>query len=96
VIFTGISSLLSVRPSLILFSGRIDAQISQVVMAVRAVPVAVADLFESIKWFFIRLKIHVKLPPTEEVIEIIVDIMVHVLHVLALLTKEIKRGKISE
>jgi hypothetical protein len=96
VIFTGISSLLSVRSSLILFSGCIDAQIPQVVMAVRAVQSAIADLFESIKRFFIRLKIYVKLPPTEEMAEIIVDVMVHVLHVLALLTKEIKRGKISE
>jgi hypothetical protein len=65
-------------------------------MAVRAVQSAIADLFDSIKWFFIRLKIYDKLPPTEEVTGIIVDVMVHVLHVLALLTKEIKQGKISE
>jgi hypothetical protein len=96
VIFTGISSLLSVRSSFILFSGCIDAQIPQVVMAVRAVQSVIADLFENIKRFFIRLKIYVKLPPTEEMTEIIVDVMVHVLHVLALLTKEIKQGKISE
>jgi hypothetical protein len=32
----------------------------------------------------------------EEMTEIIVDVMVHVLHILALLTKEIKQGKISE
>jgi hypothetical protein len=96
VIFTGISSLLSVRSSLIVFSGYIDAQIRQVVLAVRAVRSTIADLFERIKNFFIRLEIYVKLPPTEEMTEIIVDIMVHVLHVLALLTKEIKQGKISE
>ena len=65
-------------------------------MAVRAVQSAIADLFDSIKWFFIRLKIYDKLPLTEEVTGIIVDVMVHVLHVLALLTKEIKQGKISE
>ncbi len=65
-------------------------------MAVRAVQSAIADLFESIQRFFIRLKIYVKLPPTEEMTEIMVDVMVHVLHVLALLTKEIKQGKISE
>jgi hypothetical protein len=92
----GISALLSVRSSLILFSGCIDAQIPQVVMAARAVQFAIADLFDSIKRFFIRLKKYVKLPPTEETTEIIVDVMLHVLHVLALLTKEIKQGKISE
>jgi hypothetical protein len=96
VIFTGISSLLSVRSSLILFSGCIDAQILQVVMAARAVQSAIADLFESIKRFFIRLKIYVKLPPTEEMTDIIVDVMAYVLHVLALLTKEIKQGNKSE
>ena len=96
MIFTGISSLLSVRSSLIIFSGCIDAQISQIVMAVRAVQSEITDLFESIKRFFIRLEIYVKLPPMEELTETIVDVMVHVLHILALLTKEIKQGKISE
>jgi hypothetical protein len=62
-------------------------------MAVRAVQPAIADLFENIKRFFIRLKIYVNLPPTEDMTEIIVDIMVHV---LAPLTKETKQGKISE
>jgi hypothetical protein len=96
VIFTGISSLLSVRSSLILYSGCIDTQIPQVVIAVRPVKSAITDLFESIKRFFIRLKIYVELPPTEEMTGIIVDVMVQVLHILALLTKEIKGGKISE
>ena len=95
MVFTGISSLLSVRYSFILFSGCIDAQIPQV-MADRAVQPEIADLFESIRRFFIRLEIYVKLPPTEEMTEIIVDVMVHVLHVLALLTNEVKQGKIGE
>jgi hypothetical protein len=96
VIFTGISSLLSVRSSFIPFSVCIDAQTPQVILAVRAVQSAIADLFESIERFFIRLKIYVELPPMEEMTEIIVDVMVHVLHILALLTKEIQQGKISE
>ena len=65
-------------------------------MADRAVQPEIADLFESIRRFFIRLEIYVKLPPTEEMTEIIVDVMVHVLHILALSTKEIKQGKMSE
>ena len=96
VIFTGISSLLSVRFPLILFSRYIDAQTPQVVIATRAVQFTIADLFESIKSIFTRLKIYVKLPPREEMTEIIVDVMVHVLYVLTLLTREIKQGIISE
>jgi len=65
-------------------------------MAVRAVQSPITDLFESFKRFFIGLEIYVKLPPMEEMTEIIVDVMVHVLHILALLTKEIKQGNISE
>lgn len=96
MIFAGISSLLSVRFLLILFSGCTDAQNLQVVVAVRAVQSTIADLLENIKKFFIRLEIYVKLPPMEEMTEIIVDVMVHLLHILALLTEEIKRGRISE
>ena len=84
------------RSSLVIFSGRIDAHIPQVVIAVRGVRSSITDLFESIKKFFLRLRIYVELPHTEELTEIIVDVMVHVLHILALLTKEIKGGKISE
>jgi hypothetical protein len=81
---------------LIPFSDCIDAQIPQVVMAVRTVQSAIADLFESFERFFIRLEIYVKLLPMEEMTELIVDVMVHVLHIVALLTKEIKQRKISE
>jgi hypothetical protein len=65
-------------------------------MAVQAVQSAIGDLFESIKRFFIRLRIYVELPQMEEVTDIIMDVMVHVLHVLSLLTKEIKQRKLSE
>ncbi len=68
---------------------------SQVVIAVRAIQTAIVDLFEDIKRFFIRLKLYAELPPMEQMTEIIVDVMVHVLHILALLTTEIKQGKIS-
>jgi hypothetical protein len=96
VIFTGILSLLSVCSSLILFSGCIDAQLPQVVKAVRSVQPAIVDLFERIEMFFIRLGIFFEVPPTEEMTKIIVDVMVHVLHILALLTNEINQGKLSE
>jgi hypothetical protein len=96
VIFTGILSLLSVCSSLILFSGCIDAQTPQVVKAVRSVQPAIADLFERIEMFFIRLGIFFEVLSMEEMTEIIVDVMVHVLHILAFLTNEINQGTISE
>jgi hypothetical protein len=95
VIFTGIASLLSVRSSLIFFPGCIDVQIPKVYIAVRAVQATIADLLESIKYFFIGLNRFVELLQAEGMNEIIVDIMVHVLHILALLTEEIKQGNIS-
>ena len=65
-------------------------------MAVRTVQSTIADLFERIKRFFTRLGIYVGLRPTQEMTKTIVDVMVHVLYVLALLTEEIKQGKISK
>ena len=43
-----------------------------------------------------RLRTYIELPPTAEMTDIIVKVMVEVLLILALVTKEIKRGKISE
>ena len=42
-----------------------------------------------------RLGTYVELPPTVEMTDIIVKVMVDVLHILALVTREIKQGKIS-
>lgn len=53
------------------------------------------DLFERIDNFFIRLGTYVELPPTVEMTDIIVKVMVDVLLILALMTREIKQGKIS-
>jgi hypothetical protein len=68
---------------------------SQAVLATSASQSAVIDLFEHIENFFIRLGTYVELPPTVEMTDIIVKIMVDVLLILALVTREIKQGKIS-
>jgi hypothetical protein len=96
VIFTGIASLLSVRSASALFELFSDAQIYQAVLAIGDSQSALIGLFERIENFFIRLGTYVELPPTAEMTDIIVKVMVEVLLILALLTKEIKRGKISE
>jgi len=56
---------------------------------------AVIDLFEHIEFFFTRLGTYVELPPTVEMSGIIVKVMVDVLLILALVTREIKQGKIK-
>ena len=54
------------------------------------------DIFERIENVFRRLETYVQLPPTTEMMSIIVKVMTEVLLVLALVTKEIKQGKLSE
>jgi hypothetical protein len=53
-------------------------------------------LFESIGHFLNRLEIYTEIPPTEAMNEMIVKILVELLSTLALTTKEIKQGRLSE
>lgn len=96
MIFTGIASLLSVRSASALFVLFSDAQIYQAVLAIGDSQSALIGLFERIENFFIRLGTYIELPPTAEMTDILVKVMVEMLLILALLTKEVKRGKISE
>ena len=57
---------------------------------------ALVDIFERIENIFKRLETYVELPPTSELMDIIVKVMVEILSILALVTKDIKRGKLSE
>ncbi|KAH9060125.1 hypothetical protein EDB87DRAFT_631475 [Lactarius vividus] len=54
---------------------------------------ALADLFECIENFFKRLESYTEVPPTEAMTDIIVKIMVEVLNIFAIATKEIKQGR---
>jgi len=45
---------------------------------------------------FRRLETYTKFPPTKEMTDIIIKVMVEVLLILALVTKEIKTGNLSE
>jgi hypothetical protein len=54
------------------------------------------DVFELIENFFRHLDIYTKLPPTTEMINIIIQIMVEVLFVLEMVPKQIKQGRMSE
>ena len=72
-----------------------DAQIPQAVFAVSADQSALVDLFERTENFFTRLGIYIDIPPTPEMTDIIVKVMVEVLLILALVTREIEQGRIS-
>ena len=54
------------------------------------------DIFERIENVFRRLETYVELPPTAEMMDIIVKVMTEVLLVLALVTKKMKQGRLSE
>jgi hypothetical protein len=54
------------------------------------------DIFVRIEGFFKRLESYTKVPPTAAMTDIIVKIMIEVLSILAIATKEIKRGRSSE
>lgn len=52
---------------------------------------ALAELFERIESFFVRLEAYAEVPPTRRMIDLIVKIMVEVLEILAIATKDIKQ-----
>ena len=54
------------------------------------------DLFGRIEHFFHRLEIYTGITPTTAMTNMIVEIMVEILAILATVTKEAKRGRLSE
>jgi hypothetical protein len=56
---------------------------------------ALIDLFERIENFFKRLESHTAVPPTDAMTGIIVKIIIEVLNIFAIATKEIRQGRAS-
>jgi len=54
------------------------------------------DVFNRIEHFFRRIEIYTGISPTTAMTDMIVEIMVEVLTILAIVTKEVKRGRFSE
>ena len=54
------------------------------------------DVFERIQSFFRRLEIYTKVRPTAEMMDTIVQILVEVLSILGIATKEVKKGVMSK
>jgi hypothetical protein len=71
-------------------------RIPQAAKNVRKSPETLIEIFQRIESFFRRLEIYTQVPSTTEMLDAIVQIMVQVLTILGIATKEIKQGRISE
>ena len=70
--------------------------ISQAAKDIRKGHKTLIDIFGWIESFFRCLEIYTQVPPTTDMIDTISQIMVEVLTILGITTKEIKEGRISE
>jgi uncharacterized protein YjaG (DUF416 family) len=57
---------------------------------------ALVDLLESIQHFVNRLDVYTRVPSTDAMAEIIIKIMVELISILALVTKQIKQKRLSK
>ncbi len=84
------------HPLLRLRARRCNTYISQAAKDVRASQDTLIDVFERIEMFFHRLDVYTQVPRTNEMMGLIIQIMVEVLSILGLATKEIKQGRMSK
>jgi len=78
------------------YATQINIYDPQATRDVRASQDTLVDIFERIENFFRRLENYTEIPPTPEMMDIIGKILVEVLSILAIATKEIKQGRTSE
>jgi hypothetical protein len=76
--------------------GDVNSNISQAAKDVRAGQEALVDIFERIETFLRRLEIYTSVPPNEEMVDTITTIMVEILGILGIATKEIKQRRSSK
>jgi hypothetical protein len=70
--------------------------ITQAAKDIRKSHETLIDIFGRIESFFRRLEIYTQVPSTTEMLDTIIQMMVEVLTILGIATKEIKQGRISE
>jgi len=73
-----------------------DVWIFQAAKDLSASREALIEIFTRIDFFFRRLEIYTEVPPTTSMREILVQIMVEVLMIVGMATKEVKSGRLSE
>ncbi|KAH8979464.1 hypothetical protein EDB86DRAFT_2985268 [Lactarius hatsudake] len=94
VIFAGAGVLLLVCLSLSTsHCNRCRSEAPQAAKDVSTAQEALIDIFERVENFFKRLETYTEVPPTVAMTDIIVKILVEVLNILAIATKEIKQGR---
>ena len=95
--FTSIDVLLAVCPLIVLFY-RVSPEVTscQAASGITSSYDALLELFECLGRFLERLEIYMTIPQTSIMTDIIVKIMVELLSVLALATKQIKQGRFSK
>jgi hypothetical protein len=76
--------------------GHCNSSISQAAKDARAGQDTLIDIFERIEMFFRRLEIYTEVPPTSEMMDIVVRIMAEVISILGITMKEIKQGRMSK
>ena len=86
----------SAYPFYNILRGQYNVYTSQAVKDVRKGQDMLVDVFERIEGFFRRLEIYAEVRPTTEMMDTIVQIMVEILSILGIATKEIKEGRLSE
>ena len=97
VIFAGAGVLLQVCIFLnVSLQPELDMEARQAARDVSAAQEALIDIFERIENFFRRLETYTAVRPSAGMTDIIVKIMVEVLNILGIATKEIKQGRTSE
>ena len=96
VIFAGIGVLLSVCIRFDSFVWVVLTSTPQTAKDARASQDGLIDIFERVEMFFRRLEIYTEIPSTTEMMDIITQIMVEVLSILGLATKEVKQGRMSK
>ncbi len=74
----------------------VTAYVIQAVKDVRASQDTLLDIFERIEMFFRRLEVYTEVEPTEEMMDMMVQITVEVLSIVGIATKELKQGRMSE
>lgn len=94
VISAGVGVLFSVSIHIPLWKD-LHADVCQAAKDVNASEEALADLFECIENFFKRLESYTEVPPTDAMNDMVVKIMVEVLNIFAIATKEMKQGRAS-
>jgi hypothetical protein len=68
----------------------------QTAMDMRSSQDTLIDIFERMEAFFHRLEIYTTVPPPPQMMDIIVKVMVEVLSILGIATKEIKQNRMSK